>query len=102
MRPGQEVRLLYDAFPYQRQGVQFAAVTWAGTSRGATGLEDSTGFRARARPDVATIRVDGIDRSFMAGMGGVARIVVERHRLFAYAFAPLMQFREAMRERETP
>ena len=100
VRAGQDVKLLYDAFPYQRYGVRFAEITWTGASSGASALEDSTGFRARARPDDRTIRVDGADRQLLPGMGGTARVVVERHRLIAYAFSPLMQLRAALAVRD--
>jgi membrane fusion protein len=102
VRPGQAVRLLYDAFPYQRYGVRYAEVTWVGAATAAATLGDSTGFRARARADDHAIHVDGADRPLVPGMGGVARIVVQRHRLISYAFAPLMQLREAMSDRKRP
>ena len=102
VRAGQDVRLLYDAFPYQRYGVRFAEVTWVGAATAASALGDSAGFRARALPDDATIRVDGADRALEPGMGGTARIVLERRRLITYAFAPLLQLREAMAERNRP
>ncbi len=100
VRVGQDVRLLYDAFPYQRYGVRFAEVTWVGATSGTSALGDTAGFRARARPDDATIRVDGAERPFVPGMGGTARVVIERRRLIAYAFAPLMQLRKAVADRK--
>lgn len=100
VRVGQDVRLLYDAFPYQRYGVRFAEVTWVGATNGTSSLGDTAAFRARARPDDATIRVDGADRPLVPGMGGTARVVVERRRLIAYAFAPLMQLRAAAADRK--
>ena len=100
VRAGQDVRLLYDAFPYQRYGVRYGVLTWVGAASGAAALGDSTGFRARARADDKTIRVDGVDRALMPGMGGTARVVVEKRRLITYAFAPLIQLREAMAERK--
>jgi hypothetical protein len=96
VRPGQDVRLLYDAFPYERFGIRYAELTWVGASAPTYRLGDSTGFRARARPEDRTIRAAGVDRALEPGMGGLARVVVERRRLIAYAFAPLMQLREAM------
>lgn len=102
VRPGQDVRLLYDAFPYERYGVRYGEVTWVGAASAAAAISDSTAFRARARPDDVSIRVDGADRDLLAGMGGTARIVVERRRLISYAFAPLREFREAMADRRPP
>jgi len=99
VRAGQDVRLLYDAFPYQRYGVRYATVTWVGAAGGTAAVGDSTGFRARAIPEDTTIRVDGADRPLVPGMGGTARVVVERRRLITYAFAPLIQLRDAVSDR---
>lgn len=102
VRAGQDVRLLYDAFPYQRYGVRYATVTWVGAASGTTAVGDSAGFRARAIPEDRAIRVDGADRPLVPGMGGIARVVVERRRLITYAFAPLVQLREAVSDRKRP
>lgn len=99
---GQDMRLMYDAFPYQRYGVRFAEVTWVGAASGAAAVGDSTAFRARARPDESSVRIDGADRALVPGMGGTARVVVARRRLIAYAFTPLMQLRESLSERPRP
>lgn len=96
---GQDVRLLYDAFPYQRYGVRFGEVAWVGATVEVSAFGDSTGFRARVRPDDLRIRVAGEERALVPGMGGTARIIVARRRLIAYAFAPLAQLREAMADR---
>jgi hypothetical protein len=45
------------------------------------------------------VRVGGADIALMPGMGGIARVVVERRRLIMYAFSPLMQLRESMADR---
>ncbi len=47
VRPGQGVKLRYDAFPYQRYGVRFATVRWLGPA-GST-ARDSGEFRALRR-----------------------------------------------------
>jgi hypothetical protein len=79
--------------------VRYATVTWVGAARGAAAVGDSAGFRARAIPEDTAIRVDGADRPLVPGMGGTARVVVERRRLITYAFAPLVQLREAVSDR---
>lgn len=103
VQKGQTVRLLYDAFPYQRYGVRFGELTWVGaSSQAATGAAAGAapaGFLARVRPDDARIRVDGVARPLVPGMGGNARIVVARRRLVSYAFEPLAQLREAAADR---
>ena len=99
VRAGQSVRLLYDAFPYQRHGVRFGVVDWVGASGAMPGTPDSSGFRARVTPDDAGLKIDGVYQPFAAGMGGTARIVVSRRRLVSYAFEPLAQLRESAAER---
>jgi membrane fusion protein len=107
VQKGQTVRLLYDAFPYQRYGVRFGELTWVGASSpavtgaaaGVAAGADAAGFLARVRPDDAHIRVDGVERTLVPGMGGNARIVVARRRLVSYAFEPFRQLREAAADR---
>ncbi|HEY7676693.1 MAG TPA: HlyD family efflux transporter periplasmic adaptor subunit [Candidatus Methylomirabilis sp.] len=102
LRPGQGVKLLYDAFPYQRHGVRLGTLRWvspAGTTAGATSAAPATGppvFRAVAAIANESIVVDGRPRPLMAGMGGRAEVVVGRRRLVAYAFEPLRQLKESL------
>jgi membrane fusion protein len=92
LQPGQAVKLLYDAFPYQRYGVQYGTVRWV--SPASLASDPEVAFRAFVDLDDATIRVDGQPRSLKAGMRGTARVVVSRVRLITYAFEPLRQLRE--------
>ena len=91
LQPGQAVKLLYDAFPYQRYGVHYGTVRWVSPASLATADAD---FRAFVDLDDDTIRVDGQPRPLKAGMRGTARVVVSRVRLITYAFEPLRQLRE--------
>ncbi|MFI5311379.1 MAG: HlyD family efflux transporter periplasmic adaptor subunit [Gemmatimonadales bacterium] len=106
VQTGQTVRLLYDAFPYQRYGVRFGELTWVGASSPdapfGTPVTTPPGFLARVRPDDSHVRVDGVARPLVPGMGGSARIVVARRRLVSYAFEPLAQLREAAKDRAVP
>jgi membrane fusion protein len=95
LEPGQEVKLLFDAFPYQRHGVRYATLRWISPASVEKG--DQHSFRALADVADKTIVVGGKPRALKAGMGGVAKIVVGRRRVIAYAFEPLRQLRESMR-----
>lgn len=116
IRPGQPVKLLYEAFPYQRFGVKSGIVRWASpagtagtggsvaatTTSGTSGTVPSTGkdaleFRAFAQLVEEGVRVDGEDRRFLPGMKGSALVVVGRRSVISYAFDPLRQMREALR-----
>ena len=83
-RPGQGVKLRYDAFPYQRYGVRFATVRWLGPA-GST-ARDSGEFRALVDLADDSIRVHGQLQALLPGMGGRADIVVGRRSLVSYAF----------------
>ena len=90
--PGQAVKLMYDAFPYQRYGVRHGTVRWVSPASG--GAADSTSFRLFAELDENAVRVQGESRPLAPGMGGRAAIIVGRRSLVSYAFEPIRQMRE--------
>jgi multidrug efflux pump subunit AcrA (membrane-fusion protein) len=92
IQAGQRVKLLYDAFPYQRHGVRYATVRWV--SPASVIVQDGPAFRVLADPDEAAIPVASEPRPLLAGMGGRALVVVGRRALISYAFEPLRQLRE--------
>lgn len=92
LRAGQPVKLLYDAFPYQRYGVRHGMLRWISPAALAEGAQPV--FRAIADTQDTSIRVrDGV-RPLRPGMGGTAQIVVGRRSLVSYAFEPLRQLQE--------
>lgn len=80
---GQRVRLRYDAFPYQRYGLQGGTVSWVSPS-----AMDRT-FRLNVALDHQEV-ADG-DRSWplREGMGGQADVVIGHRPAITYAFEPL-------------
>jgi membrane fusion protein len=100
LRPGQGVKLLYDAFPYQRFGVRAGTVRWVGPS----GISSDTGatFRALINLRDTIVRVRGEDRPLMPGMSGRGNIVVGRRALISYAVEPIRQLRESVSEVPKP
>jgi multidrug efflux pump subunit AcrA (membrane-fusion protein) len=93
LKAGQTVKLLYDAFPYQRYGVRYATLRWI--SPAAQGGEEPV-FRALAETKDAGIRVRDGMRALMPGMGGTAEIVIGKRSLVSYAFEPLRQLQESL------
>ncbi|MDX2193459.1 MAG: HlyD family efflux transporter periplasmic adaptor subunit [Gemmatimonadales bacterium] len=94
---GQPVRLLFDAFPYQRYGIREGVVRWAGPA-GVPGAErEALAFRAIVTLADSVIVVDGAGRPLVAGMGGEARIITGRRTLAEFALEPLRRLREAAR-----
>jgi multidrug efflux pump subunit AcrA (membrane-fusion protein) len=96
IRPGQPVKLLYDAFPYQRYGVHYGVVRW--TSPGSVTVNSAPAFRVLVGLSDETVRVNGQPRPLMPGMGGTARVIVGSRSLISYAFEPLRQLRENLAE----
>jgi multidrug resistance efflux pump len=91
---GQRVRLFLDAFPYQRYGVVNATLDWVSPSAVSSlqgqhfvGLA-SLDPNELSRPHHLALRV---------GMGGEARISVGERTMIEYAFEPIRQLRENLR-----
>jgi multidrug efflux pump subunit AcrA (membrane-fusion protein) len=93
---GQGVKLRFDAFPYQRFGVQYGTVKWLGPSGGAG--PDQGGFRALVELRRDSIRVKGVWRRLLPGMAGDGDIVVGRRSLVSYAFEPIRALKESFAE----
>lgn len=96
IKPGQDVKLLYDAFPYQRYGIKYATLRWLSPS--SVDVKGEPVFRALADLRDEDLLVDGKSRQLMAGMGGTARVVVGRRSLISSIFEPIQQLRENMAE----
>jgi membrane fusion protein len=94
VRPGQDVKLRYDAFPYERFGVRSGIVRWIGPESVAPG--ETATFRAFVDLDQASISVGQRPHSLEVGMGGRADVLVGRRSLASYAFEPIRQLRENM------
>ena len=101
IQPGQTVRLLYDAFPYQRYGIKHGTVRWV--SPAAVTIKDQPVFRVLVELEEHRVAVEGGDASAHGGDGGRADVIVGRRSLIAYAFEPLRVLRETLSEhRPTP
>ena len=94
VRVGQAVKLLYDAFPYERYGVQYGTLTWL--SPASTAGPQGAAFRAFVDLGAESVGVRGTPRPVLPGMTGRAAIVVGRRSLASYAVEPLRQMRESM------
>jgi multidrug efflux pump subunit AcrA (membrane-fusion protein) len=91
VQPGQGVRLLCDAFPYQRYGARAARLRWISPASA------GGAFRAFADVESETVVVQGQPRSLAPGMGGRARVVVGRRTLVSYALGPIRELQENLR-----
>jgi membrane fusion protein len=94
VRTGQPVKLLYDAFPYERYGAHYGTLRWLSPS--STSEAGGTAFRGLAEIESATVGVQGLRRPVLAGMTGRAAVIVGRRSLASYAVEPLRQLRESV------
>jgi membrane fusion protein len=88
----QRVKLLYDAFPYQRYGVRYGTVRWV--SPASVAVKDQPVFRVLVDLQDDAVTVRGQRRALLAGMGGMADIVVGKRSLLSFAFEPIRQLKE--------
>ena len=94
LRTGQGVKLLYDAFPYQRYGVKYGTVRWI--SPAGVAENDTRVFRVLVDLREGEVSVHGQLRALMPGMGGRAQVVVDKRSLISYAFAPIRQLKSML------
>jgi membrane fusion protein len=97
--PGQEVRLLYDAFPYTRFGTHGGEVVSVGGSILAPEELDAPAralepvYKVRVRPRADAVAAFGRDVPLQAGMALEADLRLERRRLWRWLFEPLLAMR---------
>ena len=93
---GQEVRVLFDAFPYQQYGAGRGTVTEVSrVPTEPTNLDPGLGieepvFRIRVRIDEMAPRVPAERRSLRPGMTLTANLVLENRSLWQVLFGPIM------------
>ncbi len=105
VRPNQEVKLRFEAFPYQKFGHQtghvlrvsrtpLAAPELAGLPlSGATAGGENPGeplFRITVAMDASELRAFGSTQPLVAGMRMEADVLLERRRLIEWLFAPVL------------
>jgi membrane fusion protein len=94
IEPGQSVKLLYDAFPYQRYGMRYGTVRSATPASLPVG--DGTVFVVLADLAEQAVPVNGQAKPVLPGMRGTARIVVGSRSLLGYALEPVRGLRETV------
>ena len=95
LKNGQTVRLFFDAFPYQRYGIVNATLDWVSPS--AVASPQGQHFAGLASLNKADQRKGRRSLDLRVGMGGEARIVTGQRTMIEYAFEPIRQLRENMR-----
>ena len=93
---GLAVRLFFDAFPYQRYGVVDANLDWV--SPAAVSSPEGPHFVAFASLDSSKARGRRRPLAVRVGMTGEARVVIGQRTIMEYAFEPIRQLRENVRD----
>ncbi len=96
VKPGQQVRLAIDAFPYQRFGTVTGRVqTVSASAVNAQGPNGSTiaVYPVTVAIDAASIAAYGRNEPLVSGMSLAARIVTEKQSLLQWLFEPLFAVR---------
>lgn len=99
VRPGQQVTVKVDSFPYTRYGYLSGKVV---TVSHDAAQDEKLGlvFPARVKLDRAELEIDGITVRLNAGMSLTAEIKTGRRRVIDYLLSPLQQHStESLRER---
>ncbi len=91
----QRVRLLLDAFPYQRFGAINGAIDWV--SPAAVLRQQGSNFVALVSLDKQAVVAGAKSYPLRPGMKGEARVTVGRRSLIEFAFEPLRRIRENIR-----
>jgi multidrug efflux pump subunit AcrA (membrane-fusion protein) len=92
----QRTRLFFEAFPYQRYGTVNAKLDWISPS--AITSPEGGRFVAVASIDEPDLNSRRRPLALRVGMKGTARIMVGRRTPIEYAFEPIKQLRENMRD----
>ena len=96
VKPGQEVRLAIDAFPYQHFGtVKGRILTVAASSIGAKGPNGTTisVYPVKVKLDQSSVNAYGHREPLVSGMTLTARIVTEKQSLLEWLLEPLYAVR---------
>ena len=93
----QRVRYFFEAFPYQRYGAVTGKLDWISPS--AVTSSDGSHFIALASLDRSEISARAGQRlPLRVGMKGEAHIIVGGRTMIEYAFEPIRQLRESIRQ----
>jgi len=93
VRAGQQVKLFFTAFPFQRFGTISGTLRWASPAAVDAG-EQNERFVATVDLDSEQIAVYGEPRPVQVGMKGEARVFVGSRTLIEYVLEPIKALRE--------
>ena len=94
IKPGQAVKLKYEAFPFEDYGIKQGRLTQI--SPDAT-VDPTLGpvYRCIVQPEEITVQVHGEEKPLMYGLKGTAEIITARTSILNLLLKPLRQMRES-------
>lgn len=99
VKPGQRVRMLYDAFPYQKFGPawgevqEVSATVLAPAEMTAAVPVQEPVYRVTARLDAQSMRAFGADTPLQPGMALTADVILEERSFAEWLLEPLLALR---------
>ncbi len=96
LKPGQLVKLKYDAYAFQNFGIKRG---WLTSISPDAVIDESVGtiFKCVVELEENTMRVKGYDKPLMFGMKGTAEIMTDRQSVLLMLLSPLRQLYESAR-----
>jgi membrane fusion protein len=97
VKPGQDVRLMFDAFPYQKYGAGHGKVTWVSdVPTDPASLDQNLGitepvFRIRVAIDAGGLKGPAAQHPLRPGMTLSANLLLERRRLWEVFLDPVLR-----------
>ena len=95
IRPGQAVKLKYEAFPFGEYGIRRGRLLRVSPD---AVIDPALGpaYRGLVELGEVTIRVGGEERPLMYGMKGTAEVITDRRSILSLLLRPLRQLRESV------
>ncbi len=96
LKPGQLVKLKYDAYPFQDFGIKRGRLTYISPD---AVIDERIGpiFKCVVELEENTMRVKGYDKPLMFGMKGTAEMMTDRQSVLLMLLSPLRQLYESAR-----
>ena len=96
LKPGQLVKLKYDAYAFQDFGIKRGWLTYISPD---AVIDESIGpiFKCVVELEENTMRVKGYDKPLMFGMKGIAEMMTDRQSVLLMLLSPLRQLYESAR-----
>jgi hemolysin D len=95
IRPGQAVKLKYEAFPFGEYGIRRGRLLRVSPDAVADPALGPV-YRGLVELEEVTVRVGGEERPLMYGMKGTAEVITDRRSILSLLLRPLRELRESI------